>query len=97
MLYIEHNNLIFRGEMFDGSPDITAAIVNGKWQPVSSQTMMDAGFYGTKLSESEAKEFQGDGWPEESSQSPQGESRASSPTREGTGDSAAAGHPESPA
>lgn len=64
-MYIEHNNMIFRGEVspITKRPEMTEAIIAGQWQPASSQTMMDAGFYGTKMSESQAKEFQGDGWP----------------------------------
>jgi hypothetical protein len=64
-MYIEHDNMIFRGEVSSVTkmPRMVEAIVNGKWQDVSSKTLMDAGFYGTEMTEEEAKAFQGKDWP----------------------------------
>jgi hypothetical protein len=66
-LYYKHDNMIFWGEIspLTNMPRIVEAVVNNQWKAVTSQTMMDAGFFGEEMTDEEATAFQGEGWPEE--------------------------------
>jgi hypothetical protein len=68
MEYYEHNNLIFAGKkepLLDGIVMVEYYVVDGKWKPCSAKAGQDARTFGDHVSEQEAKEFQGKGWPAE--------------------------------
>lgn len=66
MEYRELENVIHRGTR---DPRIgvrmTEFISNGKWVPSTPRQMTDSQTFGTPMTESQAKEFQGEGWPSE--------------------------------
>ena len=67
MEYREYENVIYRGKRLPRftHTDMSEAIINGRWQPVAGRQALDASLYGIKMTEEQAREFQGDGWPEE--------------------------------
>lgn len=66
MEYRELENVIYRGERDRQlGARMTEFIVNGKWAPSTPRQITDARSFGTPMTEAEAKEFQGEGWPAE--------------------------------
>jgi hypothetical protein len=64
--YVEHENVIYRGEE-DGSIFLlTEMLVGGKWVPAWEGWKARA--FGMPMSEAEARAFHGDGWPKEEAQ-----------------------------
>lgn len=72
MEYRERDNQIFRGVINPeyNSARMTEWLVNNEWQPVEGDFGTKAGIYGTKMTEPEAREFHGEGWPEETAEAP---------------------------
>jgi hypothetical protein len=70
MEYCERDNVIYRGEKTPGFKHarMTEFIVNGKWMPVKGDFGLKAMTFGQPMTEAEAKEFQGEGWPAEDPQ-----------------------------
>lgn len=66
MEYRELDNVIFRGERDRRiGARMTECIADGKWVPSTPRQMTDSQTFGSPLTEAQAKEFQGDGWPAE--------------------------------
>jgi hypothetical protein len=67
MEFREHENVIYRGEKAPGFKHVrmTEFIVNGEWKTATPRQITNASTYGTPMTEAEAKEFQGEGWPAE--------------------------------
>lgn len=76
MEYREFENLIYRCPVSTKRPGgpMTEVLMNGAWER-AGRAGLDARLQGAQMTESEAKTFQGDGWPEEDSQSREGEAQ----------------------
>ena len=68
MEYREFENLIYRCKQSTERPGgpMTEVLINGAWAR-AGRAGLDARLRGAQMTEAEAKEFQGEGWPEESS------------------------------
>lgn len=66
MEFRELDNVIFRGER-DPRIGVRMAeyLADGKWVPSTPRQMTDSQTFGTPMTEAQAKEFQGEGWPAE--------------------------------
>jgi hypothetical protein len=71
MEYVEHENIIYRGEMSPefGCIRVTDFILDGKWQPVTPRQRTDAA-HGNVMTEEEAKAFEGEEWPADAPAAP---------------------------
>jgi hypothetical protein len=65
MEFRELDNVIYRGARDRQlGARMTERIADGKWLPSTPREITAAVTFGTPLTEAQAKEFQGDGWPE---------------------------------
>jgi hypothetical protein len=67
MRYSELDGVIYRGDVVPqlGSVRYAEKLVGGKWVPAGDGGLKTKSF-GAPMTEKEAREFQGQGWPEES-------------------------------
>lgn len=64
MEYREHDNVIYRGEMDPRKgPRMHEKLVGGAWVKCQAGSGLKANTFGAVMTEAEAKEFQGEGWP----------------------------------
>jgi hypothetical protein len=68
MKYFENGGVIFRGTQAPGeAPYVREYLVGGQWKCCTAKEGLDAYSWGTPMTQEEAKEFEGQGWPVEDS------------------------------
>lgn len=65
MKYYEHGNIIYRADTVPGmkTPIVQSRLVGGRWQPCAGHEATAARSWGNPMSEQEARQFHGKGWP----------------------------------
>jgi len=65
--YYEYENIIYRADAVKGmkTPIVEAQLVGGKWKPCAGSEATAARTWGNPMTEEEAREFHGKGWPAE--------------------------------